>query len=261
MNSADMTRVARRVNDHPTTGALARLGYVASGVLHLMLALVVVQVAWFGSVTSADQSGALGALASSPGGRAALWVVAVGFAGLAVWQVSEAVGTGGGAGARVKAASKAVLYAALAWTSVQFAQGAPRSSGEQSRDFTAELMSHQGGRFAVAGVGAVVLGVAAYHVHKGWTRGFLRDLREHPGRFVVAPGRLGYVAKGVALGVVGALFVAAAWHARPDEAGGLDAALRTLGDQPFGTALLTVVAAGFVAYAVYSFGRARYART
>ena len=122
-------------------------------------------------------------------------------------------------------------------------------------------MAHAGGRILVAVVGLAVVGVAAYHVYKGWTRKFLGDLREHPGRFVVAAGRFGYIAKGVALAVVGVLFVAAAVKARPDEAGGLDAAFRTLADQPFGTALLTVVGAGFVAYGVYSFGRARYART
>lgn len=261
MSSSEVGRTARRVNDHPVTGALARLGYVASGVLHLVLGLVVIQVAWFRSATSADQSGALAALSSTPLGGFALWTVAVGFAGLAVWQVTEAIGTSEGAGARVKAASKAVLYAVLGWTAFRFAQGVPSSSEQQSRDFTAELMSHQGGRFAVAAVGVLVLVVAIYHVHKGWRRKFLRDLREHPGRFVVAAGRLGYVAKGAALAVVGVLFLVAAQRAEPEEAGGLDAALRTLGEQPFGGVLLTVVAVGFVAYAVYSFARARYART
>ncbi|MGN8244917.1 DUF1206 domain-containing protein [Cellulomonas soli] len=259
--SADLSRTARQVNDHPATTALARIGYVASGVLHLTLALIVVQVAWFGSTADADQSGALAALAGSPGGRVVLWVVAVGFAGLALWQVTETIGTREGAGARVKAAAKAVLYAVLAWSAFQVTQGVATSGSAQSQDLTAEIMARPGGRVAVAVVGLVVVGVGAYHVHKGWTRGFLRDLRRSPGRAVQAAGRLGYVAKGVALGIVGALFVAAAWHAQPQEAGGLDAALRTLGRQPFGTALLTVVAAGLAAYGVYSFFRARYART
>jgi hypothetical protein len=98
-------------------------------------------------------------------------------------------------------------------------------------------------------------------VHKGWKRRFVRDLVHNPGRFVTAAGRLGYIAKGVALAVVGVLFVTAAVHADPDEAGGLDSALRTLGGQPFGVVLLTVVALGLVAYGVYSFARARWTRT
>ncbi|WP_448631389.1 DUF1206 domain-containing protein [Cellulomonas soli] len=187
--------------------------------------------------------------------------MAVGFAGLTLWQATEAVGTREGAGARVKAGSKAVMYAALAWSAARFAQGVPSSSSHQSQDLTAQIMSHSGGRVAVAAIGLVVVGVGVYHVHKGWTRGFLRDLRRSPGRAVQAAGRLGYVAKGVALAIVGVLFVTAAWHANPEEAGGLDAALRTLGEQPFGTALLTVVGAGLAAYGVYSFVRARYTRT
>jgi hypothetical protein len=261
MNGSDVKVAARRVNDNPALGFLARLGYVASGVLHIVLGLIAVQIAWFHSATSADQSGAFGALGHQPLGKVALWVVAIGFAGLTVWQVTEALGTSAGAGARLKAASKAVVYAVLAWTAFRFAIGSSSSSNQQTQDVTANLMSKPGGRFAVAAVGVVILVVAIYHVYKGWARKFLRDLKENPGRFVTAAGRLGYVAKGVALAVVGFLFIAAATKAKPGEAGGLDKALRTLRDQPLGGVLLTVVAAGFLAYGVYSFARARYART
>lgn len=261
MNGSDVRVAARRVNDHPATGVLARLGYVASGVLHVLLGVIAARVAWFHEGTAADQSGAFTTLAQQPLGEVALWVLAVGFAGLAVWQVTEAVGGPTKASDRAKAAGKAVLYAALAWTGVRFAVGSRTSAKEQSQDFTATLMAHPGGRVAVAVVGIAIIGVAAYHVHKGWTRKFLRDLVHNPGRFVTAAGRLGYVAKGIALAVVGVLFVTAAVKADPDKAGGLDTALRTLGGQPFGVALLTVVALGLVAYGVYSFGRARWTRT
>lgn len=72
--------------------------------------------------------------------------------------------------------------------------------------------------------------------------------------------RAGYVAKGVALGVVGVLFMVAAATNDPEEAGGLDAALRSLLELPAGTALLTAVGLGITAYGVYSLARARYAR-
>lgn len=261
MNGSDVRLAAQRVNDHPATTILARLGYVASGVLHVVLGLISIQVAWFRSDANADQSGAFAALAEQPLGKLALWVVALGFAGLAIWHVTEAVSSGAGAGDRVKAASKAVFYAFLGWTSMTFAQGGPGSGGDPTEDLTATLMSRPGGRIAVGVVGLVVIGIAIYHLHKGWSKKFLRDLTENPGRFVTGAGRLGYVAKGVALAVVGALFITAAMRAQPEEAGGLDAALRTLGEQPFGAFLLTVVAAGFLGYGVYSFARARYTRT
>ena len=261
MGASDVAVTARRVNDNPALGWLARLGYVASGVLHIILGVIALQIAWFHSATSADQSGAFTALEQQPLGELALWVLAIGFAGLALWQLTEGLGTRSGAGERVKALSKAVVYAVLAWTAVRFALGSSASSNQQSQDFTASLMSKPGGRFAVVLVGLVIVGVGIYHVYKGAARKFLRDLRERPSRFVVAAGRLGYVAKGIALAIVGVLFVTAALKHRPGQAGGLDKALRTLHDQPFGAVLLTVVAAGFVAYGVYSFARARYTRT
>jgi len=76
----------------------------------------------------------------------------------------------------------------------------------------------------------------------------------------VTAGRVGYIAKGVALVVVGFFFLVAAWQANPDKATGLDGALKSLKDAPFGPFLLTLVAAGIAAYAVYSFARSRYAR-
>ena len=71
---------------------------------------------------------------------------------------------------------------------------------------------------------------------------------------------LGYIAKGLALVVVGVLFLIAAWTQRASEATGLDGALHKLLGLPYGRIVLAVVAAGFAAYAVYSFARARYAK-
>ena len=84
----------------------------------------------------------------------------------------------------------------------------------------------------------MVLGIAGYHVYKGWTKKFLEDLREHPGDWAVTAGRIGYIAKGIALVIVGFFFLVAAWQADPDKAQGLDGALKTLKDAPFGPFLL-----------------------
>ena len=71
---------------------------------------------------------------------------------------------------------------------------------------------------------------------------------------------VGYVAKGVAIAVVGVLFVVAAVTHDPEKAGGLDAALKSLAALPFGQVILWIVGAGLVVYGVYCFARARYAR-
>ncbi|MEO7070490.1 MAG: DUF1206 domain-containing protein [Nostocoides sp.] len=262
MDTSDVTGTARRAGNSRLVEWGARLGYAVSGLLHLLIGWIALRVAWGGGGSTADQSGALGTLAAEPGGKLVLWVAVVGFALLAVWQLTEAVtGAHGAKGSdRIKSASKFVLYAVLAWTALKFASGGGSSSKQQSVDFTAKLMQHSGGRLLVALLGIVIIAVGAYHIYKGWARKFLQDLQEHPGTWATRAGRIGYVAKGIALGVVGVLFVLAAVHKQPGKATGLDGALRTLRSGPFGSWLLSVVALGIAAYGIYCFARSRYTK-
>lgn len=266
MSGHRATSSARRASDHPALEGAARAGYAVSGVLHLLIGWIALQVALVGGGgRSADQSGALGSLASNGLGRALLWLGAVGFAGLALWQlVDAAVGHPGDDRdawfGRLKSAGKAAVHLLLAWSAIGFARGGSSDSGSQTADLTASLMRQPGGRVMVAVVGVAVIGIGAYHVHKGWTRRFLRDLEDHPGTWATRLGQGGYVAKGAALAIAGSLFVTAALHERAAEATGLDGALKSLLDQPFGTALLVAMAVGFAAFGLYSFSRAKHAK-
>lgn len=257
------TGAARRAQDSPAVRALARTGYAASGVLHLLVGWLAVQLT-FGRSEQADQSGAFSALAQMPGGAVILWAVTVGFAALALWQLTTAVVGAPSArsqGAeRVKSLAKAVLYGVLAVSAGRYAQGSGGSSGGTEESLTAQALALPGGPLLVGAAGLAVVGVGAYHVVKGARKRFLRDLSGGVGRAVTRLGQVGYVAKGVALGVVGGLVVAAAVTADPERAGGLDEALHTLREQPFGVVLLLVVGLGLAAYGAYSFARARDAR-
>jgi type IV secretory pathway VirB2 component (pilin) len=258
MDTDDVKQMARRAGENDALEKAARVGYVVNGLMHLLIGWIALQIAWGFSGDSADQSGALSHLSNNGLGRTVLWIAVVGFLGLAVWQLTEAIGGPPKASERVKAVSKALLYAALAWTALTFARGGSSSSKSQTSDFTASLMSKPFGQALVALVGVIVLGVAVYHVRKGWKKKFLSDLDTKPGPFFVRSGQIGYVAKGVALAVVAFFFFYAAATDNPKEATGLDGALRSLVDQPFGKPLLTFIAIGFVAYGVYSFARARH---
>lgn len=257
--SGDVRAAAERAGDHPLVEKGARLGYAASGVLHLLLAWVTVQLAWTSGGEQADQQGALRQLAGNGVGRALLWLVLAGFVLLALWQVTEAIAWGE-ASDRVKAAAKAVVYAVLAATTVTVLAGAGSGSGSGSGGATAGLMGSGFGRLLVGLVGVGVVVVGGYHVVKGWRETFLEDLEGSPAPWVRTAGRIGYVGKGVALAVVGVLLAVAAVQSDPEKAQGLDAALHALAGLPFGPVLLTLVALGFAAYGVYAFGRARHAK-
>ncbi|MGB0101408.1 MAG: DUF1206 domain-containing protein [Nocardioides sp.] len=252
---------AGKTNDHPVVEWGARLGYGASGVLHLLLAYLTVQIALgsSGDDKQASQSGALGTLAKEPAGQVLLWVIAIGFTLLAVWQLTELV-TREKAFDKAKAGGKLVLYAALAWTSFTFAMGGRTSSNKQTKDFTTTLMDAPGGQVLVGLVGVGIIGVAGYHVYKGWKEKFLEDLQEHPGRWAVIAGKVGYIGKGIALVAVGVLFIVAAIQHQAGQVTGMDGALLALRDLPAGEVVLIGIALGLAAYGVYSFARARYAR-
>jgi len=263
--SGDVRRAANKVEDQPALQIGARAGYAISGVMHLLIGWIALQIAWSASGRSADESGALQTLSESSLGRLTLWLAVVGFLALGVFDLAKALAVRPAPGAspwvdRAKGISKAAFHLALAWASFSTAKGRPHSNTAQSVDFTATLLQQTGGRLLVSVVGMAVIGVGVYHVVKGWTRKFLQDLSEHPGTFATRAGVLGYVAKGFALAVVGALFVAAAVQNSASEATGLDGALRSLREQPTGPWLLTAVALGIASYGLYSFARAKYAR-
>jgi hypothetical protein len=264
--AGDARSAARRAGNHPLVERGARLGYAANGLVNVVLGWIALQlaIAGGGGGQEASPSGALRTLAEQPFGAALLWVILVGFALLALWQLATAI-AGGEPSDRVKAAGKAVTYGVLAGITATIVSGSGGTGGSGgssggSAGLTATLMSQPFGRVLVALVGLGVVAVGAYHVVKGWTKKFLQDLQERPAPWVVTAGRAGYVARGIALVVVGGLFVAAAWTSNPQEAQGLDGALQTMLAAPFGRVVLALVALGFIAYGVYSFARARYAR-
>lgn len=252
---------AAKAGDNPVVQWGARLGYGANGALHLLLAYLTAQIALGGGGggKQASASGAMSMLAKEPAGQLLLWVLAVGLALLALWQLTELF-TRHEASDKAKAGGKLVVYGALASTSFTFASGGRTSSNKQTQDFTATLTHAPAGRVLVGLVGVAIVGLAAYHVYKGWKQKFLEDLQEHPGRWAVIAGRVGYIAKGIAVAAVGILFVAAALQHPAGKTTGLDGALRSMRDLPVGPVILVGIALGLVAYGVYSFARARYAR-
>jgi hypothetical protein len=240
---------------------LVRVGLVSYGLVHVVLAWIAAQVALGGGRggDDASTSGALQQLGQQPFGRVLLWVMAAGLLALVLWQVLEAIAGRPGADAkdqvknRGRAAGKAVVYLVLAITAIRIAvgAGAGSDSGQAEETLSARLMSVPFGRVLLVVVGLAVLAVGVSQIVKGVRKTFVRDLTGGVGQGVVVLGTLGWVAKGIALALVGVLFGWAAARHDPKKAGGMDAALGALRDQPFGTALLLAMAVGFAAFGVY----------
>lgn len=255
--------------DSPAVRAVARAGFVAIGLIHLLIGVIALRIA-FGESGQADKSGAVAQMAATPGGVVLLWACLVACGVLALYMASDAVMGWSGRKApkklqkRLKAAGQAVVFAAAAVTFGSFAVGRPSSSSEKSRTISADLMSSTPGTVLLVIVGAALLAAAGTYIFLGITRRYEKNLRERPsgvpGDAFTVLGVFGYCAKGVALGAVGLLILIATMAHDPSQQGGLDAALKAFLKQPFGGWVLAGVGLGLVAYGIFSLLRSRYQR-
>ena len=258
--------VATEAANSRPMGWLARVGLTARGVVYLVMGWLAILVA-MGARAQVDQRGALAEVLGRPAGTALVWLMAIGFAAYALWRLSEAAfgvtGEGPGAGPRLKSLARGIAYALLAFSAVSLLNGTRATQAGQQGHLAGSVMQHSGGRLLVGAVGLAVIAVGLLLVHEGWSKKFLRYFGALPPgtfRWVVLLGRIGTVARGIVFAVTGFLVLVAAWTADPAKAGGIDAAFRTLLQQPFGVALVALLGAGLMIFGVYGLAEAAWRR-
>jgi hypothetical protein len=242
---------------------LARVGLVAYGLVHLVVAGLITQVA-LGDRERADKKGALQEIAQNGFGRTLLWVVVVNPGALVLLRLVRAVTghrerRGGKRVARVAVdVGEAVVFAVLAHSAAAIAQA--KGGDSFSKTVVARLFGLPGGQVLIGLVGAAIVAAGGYAVVRGLRRSFLEELRLPPGlrRPVTVLGTVGWTALGVAGATAGTLLVIAAVRFDPAAPVGLDAGIRALADEPFGPALLLLLAAGLAVFAAFSVVDARY---
>ena len=259
---------AEQVHESDWLDHAIRAGLVAYGVVHLLVAWLAVQLAIGDKEDSASNAGALHYLAEQPLGSTMVWLVAVGMFLLVLWRLLEfAFGYPEESDEKKRwlkrggSLAKAVIYGALGWSAVKTAVGSGSSGGTDST--TAKLMDLPAGQLIV---GAVGLGIIAYGgslVVRGWTEKFREHLDAQgqsgkDGSAYVLFGKIGYIAKGIAIGMVGGLFCYAAVTHEAKKSGGLDQALQRVLELPFGPVLLIAMGIGIAGYGVFCFARARH---
>jgi Domain of Unknown Function (DUF1206) len=264
-------RTARRAADNGTVRAVGRIGLVAYGLVHLLVAWLAFRVATGGG-GKADKTGALQAIAAQPAGQLLLWVLTVGLVALTLWQLTEA---GWGHGyrrperrrslQRLVSLGEAVLAGVLAFSAYKVASGKGGKSKGEKTAFVDRVFDWPAGELLVAVVGVGILAVSLYLVHRGVTKRFVDDLdlagaQPHARDAAIRFGQVGWPALGVAYGIIGVLVVYAAVTRDPKDATGMDTALKTLAGQPYGTVLLLIVAAGLACFGAYCLFDARYRR-
>jgi hypothetical protein len=262
---------AENVTNSRTLEILARAGFAASGILHLLVGAIAIRLAMGGS-GNADFSGAVAELATQPAGPFLLWSSFAACAALALWQVGDAIfdynhlPTKEKAGQKAKAALQAVVYAGLALTLMSFAMGTGSGGDNQktASDLTISVMQAPGGVAILVVLGAAVAVTGVVYGIRGLRKSFEKHLvmpaNPRIRTAVRVLGVVGYVAKGAVLLLTGLLIVVATLQAHPEDSTGLDGGLRALRDQPLGVYLLAAVGAGLICYGVFMIVRARLAK-
>ena len=248
---------------------LTRGGLVGYGIIHLLFAWLILQIAFDGSSTDGDQSGALHKLAEKPFGTFLIVVIVIGLIAMIIWQLLEAaIGHRAERGRhqvyeRIVSAARALFYGYLVFTGIKVLRGKKSSSADTQQKASEDLMASSGGRILVALIGiaiaAIGVGLVIYGVRKKFEKHLkMSQMTAKMRRLTDRLGVTGYAAKGTAYGIAGILFLVAAVQYDSDKARGLDATLNVLSQQSYGPWLLALTALGIAAYGLFSIVQSRY---
>jgi hypothetical protein len=252
----------------PWVERAARAGYVAHGIIYLLVALLAARAA-LERTSPAGAREAMGEVERQPGGDWMLLLLAAGLAGFALWRFVQAAldperkgSDAKGMVLRGRYVVTGFIYGGLALSAYRLGTG--RSGGGGTGGW---LSTHPSGAGRLL-LGAVALGFVGYGLYQLY-RAYQVDLDDQlelsrlsagARTWVIRSARAGIAARGVVFGIIGVMLGRLAMREPESEAPGIQGALRTLQEQPYGKYLLLIVALGLAGYGVYELVRARYRR-
>jgi len=263
---------ARRAARGKALATAARAGFVGRGVLYALIGVLALRIAFSGEDEQADRGGAIDEISQKPFGTPLLWLLGTALAGMALWRLSEAAfgqagPDGDKPGKRAMAAGRALFYGFVTYSVLSFAAGNKDSgsggSDESSRDLTAKALEWPGGEWIVGVAGAGVVAAGLWIAVRALLRRFEKHLRtaemsRRIRRAVTFVGVFGGTARGVVFATAGGFAIAASVQHQPGKSKGMDNTLRTFAHTPAGPWLLALIAAGLVAFGVFSWASARW---
>jgi hypothetical protein len=253
---------------------VARLGFVARGLIYGLIGVLALDLAFGRGGASASQAGALQTVAHQPLGEWLLIATAIGLGGYAAWRLMQAAlghgPEGGGedsAGGRIIALVSGLIYLSFLALAIRVLTSPNHQAGQKPKAHTTahDVLSLPGGQVMLGIAGAVLVAAGLYQAYKGLSRSFVKDAKTGEmsattKRWYTRIGVIGYCGRAAVFVLAGALVLVAAAHQKAHQAKGLDGSLRTLADQPYGAAMLCAVAVALIAFGVYSLADARYRR-
>ncbi len=251
---------------------LARAGFVAKGVVYLILGTLVTQAAFGTGGRITDMRGALRTLLSESYGRPLLALLATGLVGYAVWRFLEAFadanrkGTKPGAlGVRAGYAVSGFVYGSLAVYAGRLVMHSGRGRAGRGTALDAWI-SRPAAAWLVPLAGLCLIGYAIQQLASAWrgkldSRVSTGEAARETGAWVITVSRFGIAARACVFVGLGVLLLTSRSQSA-SAAAGTDTidALRWLSGLPNGQWVLAAVAVGLAAYGVYQLVHARYRR-
>ena len=251
---------------------LARSGFVARGLIYGIIGILAIKLAVGDGGKTTNQQGALKTIAHQSFGKTLLVLVAVGLGGYALWRLVRAALGHGPEGSdtgfeRLAALGSGLVYAALCAVAVEILLGTSggSSASGNTQKATGGVFGWPGGSWIVGIVGIGLIGIGAYQGYRGLSKAFLKDSKTEEmspavRTWIESIGMFGHLARMVVVGLVGVFLIKAAVEFDPKKAVGLDGALAKVAHAYYGPYALGCVAAGLIAFGLYSLSDARYHR-
>ena len=247
-----------------TVSVIARLGYIAKGIVYFMVGLLTIQTTiGLGGETS-NTTDALQQIIYRPYGRFLLTGIMIGLIAHAIWRILQGTidpeNRGKDAGValfRFIDFMTGCLYLSISYAAWQILQGLSTQDGGQTTEvWVGKILDLPFGTWLVMICAIAILAGGVYQFYSAWYARFdesfdKSDMSRKERVALRLFGRIGISAWGIVYCMVAYLFYLAAINYDADAAGGLSQALAALRQQPYGQWVLGITSAGLLIYGLY----------
>lgn len=248
----------------------ARFGLVSKGIVYFLMGGLSVLAAFGLSSEKGDKSEAFKLIYEQPYGRVILIAIAIGLLGYVMLRLMQAFKNTENKGKDLKGTldrigygMSALMYLGIGIYAMKLVlQGASSDQGDSRQFIVSKIFEYPGGEYIVGIASLIVIGMGIYQIARVVTGKFMKRVNLYNSNMKDAfktAGVIGYISRGIVLGIIGYFLFHAAWLSNPNEAKGTGAAFDFL-QNTFGSLMMALVAIGLAAYGVFCFVKAKYQR-
>ncbi|HVE69820.1 MAG TPA: DUF1206 domain-containing protein [Thermoanaerobaculia bacterium] len=244
-----------------------RFGFVAKGLVYLLVGFLAAKAALMRSGGVNDEEGALRQVLAAPFGKVLLAVAAAGLFIYALgrliemWKDPEEKGKIW----RFESLLSAFVYGGLGVEALRMVLGMQSGGGgeSESKEQVAFLISLPFGHWLTIVIALIAIAMGLQELYRALARRFedrqaIKGVSDSVKPWLLRLGRFGILSRAVVSLLVAAYLLLAGIHRAPSEARGTKGAIESIRQYPFGVWLLAVIAIGLTAYGVYTLVEARY---